>query len=158
MEYRQLRADEADLLDGFLYLAIYQDAEAEPLPRSITAEPELARYVQAWGRPGDFGVLAVDGNDPVGLAWARLFLAEEPGYGTVDADTPELSIAVVPEARGRGVGTRLMRELLKQLAAHGWRQASLSVQSANPAVGLYQRLGFTTIRDHEGDFVMVVAL
>jgi GNAT superfamily N-acetyltransferase len=67
-------------------------------------------------------VVAVEG-EPVGAAWWRLFTAEDPGYGFVDEATPQVSIGVLPEARGRGVGERLLRALIAEALEHC--QASL---------------------------------
>ena len=61
-----------------------------------------------WGRPGDNAVVAIDEFQPVGAAWYRLFEQDEPGYGFVDEETPELTIAVVPSRRGRGLGEELL--------------------------------------------------
>ena len=68
-------------------------------------------YVKAWGRPGDTAVIAIEDGFPVGAAWFRLFPRERPGYGFVDASTPELAIAVVPSRRGRGIGDALLTSL-----------------------------------------------
>jgi GNAT superfamily N-acetyltransferase len=71
------------------------------------------------------------------IAWLRCFPASEPGYGFVDESTPELSIAVLPAYRGKGIGSRLLERLLQGVDA-----ASLSCDPANPAWRLYVRLGF----------------
>ena len=57
--------------------------------------------------------------------------------------TPEHRIgrmAVLAEWRGRGVGDALLRALLDQARALGWRQVSLHAQSS--AIGFYVRHGF----------------
>ena len=61
------------------------------------ADVPLERYVAGWGRPGDEALVAIDEFQPVGAAWYRLFEQDEPGYGFVDEETPELTIAIVPE-------------------------------------------------------------
>ncbi|MEW6210204.1 MAG: N-acetyltransferase, partial [Acidobacteriota bacterium] len=66
---------------------------------------------------------------------------ENKGCGYVDDATPELSIAVAPEYRRRGVGTQLLILLLSK-ARGQYRAVSLSVLSDDPAVRWYQRLGF----------------
>jgi len=70
--------------------------------RERQADPLVQRYVRGWGRPGDTAVIALEGGFPVGAAWFRLFTTDEPGYGFVDEETPELAIAVVPTKRGHG--------------------------------------------------------
>ena len=77
------------------------------------------RYVENWGRPGDAAVIALDEGFPVGAAWYRLFKETAPGYGFVDEQTPELSIAVVPSRRGHGFGGELMDALLARARARG---------------------------------------
>ena len=87
-------------------------------------------YVKAWGRPGDTAVIALVDGFPVGAAWFRLFKAGSPGYGFVDEHTPELAIAVVPNARGKGVGSALIE--LAARAGQG-RRASRTSASASTA-------------------------
>ncbi len=50
----------------------------------------------------------------VGAAWLRLFPASDPVYGFVDALTPKLSVAILPQYRGRGIGSRLLGGLLQE--------------------------------------------
>src|SRR4029077_12418896 len=64
-------------------------------------EEPLSRYVNGWGRPGDAALVALEGPNPVGAAWYRLFTHEHPGFGYIDDSTPELAIAVVPSRRGK---------------------------------------------------------
>ena len=108
------RADPAFLAE-MLYEAVnWRDDGAEERPPfdEMLARPELRRYVEGWGRVGDVAIVALDRRDePVGAAWYRLFRADEPGYGFVDDDTPELSIAVYPECRGQHVGGLLLGTL-----------------------------------------------
>lgn len=77
------------------------------------------------------------------------------GFGRVAEGVPELAAALDPACRGRGVGTRLLRAMLRLLADEGYPAVSLSVQKANPAVRLYRRLGFRVVREHPEEYVMV---
>jgi GNAT superfamily N-acetyltransferase len=107
------------------------------------AMPHVRRYLDGWGRPGDAAVVAVaaDGRR-LGAAWYRLFPAEDPGWGFVATDVPELSIGVVAEARSGGVGSALLDTLLTLAREQGHRAVSLSVDRRNPARRLYERMGF----------------
>ena len=67
---------------------------------SESTERPVYRYVRNWGRAGDAGVIALEGPHAYGAAWYRLFTEDEPGFGFVDEQTPELTIAVVPSRRG----------------------------------------------------------
>jgi ribosomal protein S18 acetylase RimI-like enzyme len=112
----------------------------------------VARYVKGWGRPGDTALIAVDEAFPVGAAWYRLFRKDQPGYGFVDEETPELAIAVVPSRRGHGVGEALLDALCERARADGYRALSLRVSRDNaPLVAFYEHHGFSVVGDGDGD-------
>jgi GNAT superfamily N-acetyltransferase len=123
---------------------------------SEAAERPVYRYVQNWGRPGDAGVLALDGPHPYGAAWFRLFTSDEPGFGFVDEQTPELTIAVVPSHRGKGAGAELLNALLDRARAEGYRAISLS--AAKDQTAFYERFGFETVRETPQAVTMVAGL
>jgi ribosomal protein S18 acetylase RimI-like enzyme len=54
-------------------------------------------------------------------------------------------IALLPEAQGRGIGTRLVRDILQAAQRRGV-PVRLSVFASNPAQALYARLGFEVLR------------
>ncbi|MFZ4664734.1 MAG: GNAT family N-acetyltransferase [Caldilineaceae bacterium] len=130
-----------------LYEAIYMP-EGQPKPdRAIVQEPSLAHYVAGWGQqPGDAGLLAIDqqSGQPVGAAWLRFFTEQDPGWGFVNADTPEVSMALLPAYRGQGIGTALLTALIAQ-ATDRYAALSLSVDPQNAAMRLYERLGFVVV-------------
>jgi hypothetical protein len=77
------------------------------LPRDeALSSPELARYIEGWGRPGDAAVVAVDraSGNGVGAAWYRLMTEDAPGYGFVAPEAPELGMGVAAAFRGHDVG------------------------------------------------------
>src|SRR5919109_1821435 len=113
-----------------------------------------ARYVKGWGRPGDTVLIAIDEGFPVGAAWYRLFRRDSPGYGFVDEQTPELTIAVVPSRRGRGFGEQLLSALLDRARGDGYDSVSLSVERDSPALKLYERFGFRGVREEDDTVVM----
>jgi ribosomal protein S18 acetylase RimI-like enzyme len=114
----------------------------------------VARYVKGWGRPGDTVLIAIEDGFPVGAGWYRLFRDDEPGYGFVDDETPELAIAVVPSRRGRGVGDALLTALCERAQAEGHRALSLSVERSNGAlVSFYEKHGFRRVHEDGGDSV-----
>jgi GNAT superfamily N-acetyltransferase len=113
--------------------------------------------VNAWGRSGDRCLIAIDEFHPVGAAWYRLYSADEPGFGFVDEQTPELTIGVVPSRRGKGIGSELLDALLARARGDGFGRLSLSVEKTSPAVHLYESRGFRTVHG-DGDLVMVAEL
>jgi len=118
----------------------------------------VSRYVLGWGRRGDAAVIAIDDYWPVGAAWYRLFSRDEPGYGFVDEQTPEISIAVVPSKRGGGHGSQLLEALIERAREDGYKALSLSVEPDNPALHLYERMGFRKVGETGGSWTMKVDL
>ena len=55
-----------------------------------------------------------------------------------------VQIQMVPDRQGRGIGTQLIRALQEEAQALG-RAIELSVLNVNPALRLYERLGFTVV-------------
>ena len=121
-----------------------------------TADLPLTRYFAGWGRPGDAAAIAIDVFQPVGAAWYRLFRREAPGYGFVDEQTPELTIAVVPSRRGKGAGKELLEALLTRAREDGYESVSLSAAKGQTAY--YEQFGFETVRETEHAVTMVARL
>lgn len=57
-----------------------------------------------------------------------------------------IDIALLPEYRGRGIGGALMRQLLDEARASG-KPVQIHVEVNNPALRLYERLGFVRAED-----------
>jgi ribosomal protein S18 acetylase RimI-like enzyme len=146
---RRAERRDARFLRDMLHHAFYARESA-----AGTDEQPVYRYVYNWGRPGDAGVLVLDEGFPVGAAWYRLFTADQPGYGFVDEQTPELAIAVVPSRRGHGYGRELLEGLLDRARREGHAALSLSVERDNPAIKLYEKFGFRTVREEGNTLVM----
>jgi len=120
----------------------------------LASDPSLARYVKGWGRKGDRGVIAEVAYSPIGAAWWRFFSEHDHGYGFIEPSVPEISIAVAEEVRGRGVGTALLERLVDRANQEGVLALSLSVEAANPALRLYERLGFARVACIDGAWTM----
>ena len=131
--------DDLDVLWDFLAMAAYEpDAEAAKALQGV------AKYLLGWQRPADFGFIAEQNGEIIGAAWARPFSAEELTIPYGDEETPKMSIGVKPNARGQGVGEKLMRALIGEAARRGLGLC-LSARSENPDRRLYERLGFRGI-------------
>lgn len=129
-------------LEEMLAAAAWWRPGDEPAVGGPLSVPEVAVYLEGWGRRGDAGVVADRDGELVGAAWLRLFTAEVCGYGFIDEATPELTIAVTSHHRRRGIGRALLSTLLDQAGRDGHRRVSLSVEPDNPAMGLYESVGF----------------
>ena len=151
-------ADRPILEDALLW-AVNWSPDRSPLPRrQILARPDLSHYVVGWPELGDRGLVVEVAGRPVGVAWWRYFPADDPGYGFVAEDVPELSIGVHPEHRGQGIGRRLLRSLRAVAAGAGLARLSLSVERANRARGLYLSAGFRVAGGDGGADTMVADL
>ena len=154
VSFRPLTPADQPFLWEMCYHAVHLPAGQPPYPREIVHVPEISRYVQDWGRPDDLGLIALNDGTPVGAAWFRLLIGDNKGYGYVDTSTPELSMALLPEYRGRGIGSQLLARLLEATAPR-YAAICLSVSLDNPAQRLYQRTGFEIVRENESAFTMI---
>jgi ribosomal protein S18 acetylase RimI-like enzyme len=85
-------------------------------------------------------------------------LPADVGLASVDAETPQLGIALEPAYQHRGLGERLMRAALQAARERGVRQVALTVHPQNPAIGLYERCGFVKQGLRGSYHLMVVPL
>lgn len=68
------------------------------------------------------------------------------GSQTVLGETDMMNVAVSPDARRRGIGEALILALIEELRRQGSHCLSLEVRASNdPAIGLYQKLGFSQV-------------
>ena len=159
MEIRELGPDDVEFLQEMLYEALFWTPEKERLPREfVLAHPEVTRYHEGWGRPGDLGLVAEIEGTPVGAVWCRLFTEDDHGQGFVDEETPELAIAIAEGHRGAGVGAGLMTEIAARARAAGVTRIALSVDEENPARLLYARLGYVEYEPGDGLGRMLLTL
>ena len=155
---RPASADDREFLERMLAVAADWRPGTPVRPvEQVLSDPHLARYVDAWPRPGDFGVIAEGAQGrPLGAAWCSHLPADAPGYGFVAVTVPEISIGVVAEARGEGIGRGLMRRLIDEARDRGVTQLSLSVELDNHALGLYSDLGFSVVSEESGAATMIL--
>lgn len=161
MQYRLLQKDS----DQEIVWKILMNAAHERDLEEVKSNSLLQPYAQSFGsRKGDIGVVATaespsDNSEDsstqrvAGAAWVRLL--PEHGFATSVLDDPaavhhmpELAIACLPEYRGQGIGSRLLRELLRAVKEEGssdYPGVCLSCREGNPAMRLYERMGFSVV-------------
>ena len=157
MDYkiRPISAGEVRLLQDFLYEAIFVPEGLPAPPKSIINQPELQVYITGFGtKKDDIGLVAEIDNKPIGAVWVRIM----NDYGHIDNDTPSFAISLHKDYRGLGIGTVLMKEMLRILKDRGYKQASLAVQKANSAVRMYQKTGFEIVGENEEEYIMLCRL
>lgn len=132
--------------DRELLLRVYGSTRAEELALVDWSDAQKRAFVEMQFAAQDahyrthypaasFDVVVVDG-DPVG----RLYVDRLPGEIRV------VDVALLPEHRNTGLGTRLVRMLFEEAAASG-RTVTLHVEVFNPARRLYERLGFRPVAE-----------
>ncbi|MGC2941092.1 MULTISPECIES: GNAT family N-acetyltransferase [unclassified Brevibacterium] len=77
------------------------------------------------------------------------------GYGWVAADIPELSVAVLPEHQGQGIGGALVDTVCTLARMSGFPAVSLSVEDGNTAAKLYTDHGFVSVGRNGDSDVLV---
>jgi len=134
-----------------LFLSI-RERELALLPGGVAAHAHLfnAQFIaqlESYRRAFPSAVDAI--VDVNGVAAGRLCV--DRGRDTLHL----IDIGLLPEYRGRGIGTELIRGLLEEVASVGGT-VKLSVAESNPARRLYERLGFRTV-DSDGIYLFQVA-
>ncbi len=154
---RELEVYDYPFLEDFLFEAIYVPEGSPPLDKSIIFYPELYSYVKDFGQKHDLGFIIESDRKPVGAIWMRLFSEEQKGYGFVDNETPELSMAINADFRNQGFGKKLLEKMFLKLQESGYKQVSLSVDKRNFAYQLYLKCGFEE-RQIEGNTVVMIKI
>lgn len=153
-QIREIRQEEYELLDEFLYEAIFIPEGVEAPPKSIIKQPELQVYVSDFGKKDDCCLVAEADGKIVGAVWTRIM----NDYGHVGDFIPSFAISLYKDFRGKGIGTSLMEEMLAVLREKGYNKASLSVQKANYAYKLYLKVGFAVVEENDEEYIMVCDL
>jgi len=155
---REIDQSELLFLDDMLNEAIFIPEGVDKLSRDIIKHPDLYKYIKDFGQIGDICLVAELQGKLVGAIWTRIFSENDKGYGFVDKDTPELSMALYEEYRHKGIGKILLKEMIHKLTEQGYRQVSLSVDKQNYAYGFYKRNGFKKHESTDKSVTMIKKL
>jgi ribosomal protein S18 acetylase RimI-like enzyme len=90
-----------------------------------------------WFKPDEVSIIMADGQD---VGWIQQHLDD----GVIFL----VSIYVQPGKQGRGIGTRVLQDLLSR-ARQRSQAVTLAVMKINPAFALYKRLGFRITHEDE---------
>jgi GNAT superfamily N-acetyltransferase len=140
--FRPIAPDDRELL-----LRVYRSTREDELATVVDWTPEMKdafilqqftaqhTWYQEHYEGAEFLVILVD-EAPAG----RLYVHRRP------SEIRLMDITLLPEYRNTGLGTRLLRGLLAEGEATG-KPVTIHVEIYNPAMRLYQRLGFRPIED-----------
>jgi ribosomal protein S18 acetylase RimI-like enzyme len=131
--------------EGFLY-RVYASTRHEELAQTGWGEAlretflrqqfeAQSSYYREHYRETSFDVILADGR-PIG----RLYVARWPEEIRI------VDIALLPEYRDGGIGTKLLEDLISESEASA-KPLSIHVERFNPALRLYERLGFREVED-----------
>ncbi len=145
---RPATADDAD----FFY-AVYASTRAEELAVTGWSEEQKTQFcrmqftAQTTHYVRHYPVAQVSVIERAGTPAGRLYVDRTTG------DIGIIDIALLPEHRGAGIGTKLLRELQDEARAAG-QALSIHVEKFNPALRLYARLGFK-VREDKGVYLFM---
>jgi len=141
IRFRPIRPED----EAFLYKVYASTREEELAPLEWDAAQKEAflrmqflaqhRYYQTYYANDEFLVILQE-EQPIG----RIYI------GRWENEIRLIDIALLPEFRRRGIGTGLLRDLLREGEETG-KPVRIHVEKFNPALRLYQRLGFIKIED-----------
>ncbi|HQN06411.1 MAG TPA: GNAT family N-acetyltransferase [Thermoanaerobaculia bacterium] len=145
-EARRVALRPAEPADRELLFRVYastREEELAPVPWPPETKEAFLRQQfdaqDAWWRANydgaSFEVVVADGRD-VG----RLYLWEGPSEVRI------VDVALLPQARRGGIGTSLVRDVQARASAAG-KSVTIHVERMNPALRLYERLGFRLVED-----------
>ncbi len=146
------RRPRRDVDDDFLY-ELYCSTRTEELSATPWSDDEKEKFLRmqfaaqsAYYREHytdtTWDILCI-GGEPIG----RLYVARwENEIRIVD-------ISLLPHARGQGIGTRLLNELIEE-SSKAKKPLHIHVEHSNPALRLYKRLEFKVIGDTGVYFLM----
>jgi ribosomal protein S18 acetylase RimI-like enzyme len=136
----------------FLFLVFASTREMEmslvdwsaPQKEAFLRQQFLAQYQHYHRHYGDadFRIIEQEGR-PAG----RLCVDRQGGGIRI------VDIALLPEFRGKGLGTQLLEDMLEEGTVAGLA-VTIHVEKHNPARRLYQRLGFEPIEDNGVHWLM----
>jgi len=143
MQIRDARADDWPGIWAIVQEAV-AEGDAYTYPPDLSEDDARATWLPAepWR-----SIVAVDDDAVLGIA------AWGPNQAGPGSHVSNASFLVGSMVRGRGVGTALVEETLARARTGGYRGMQFNaVVETNPAIPLYQRLGFEIVGTVPGAF------
>lgn len=125
---------------------VYRSTREEELSRSGMSDEDKSRFIefqfnaqhahysQAY-KDAEFDLILLD-DEPAG----RLYIWR------TETQIRIMDIALVPDFQGKGIGTRILQSIIKESEKLG-KKVTIHVEYFNPALRLYERLGFKKVDD-----------
>jgi len=136
----------AEPADEQILVAIYGSTREDELTTTRWDETQKREFVEQQFRAQDKYYRANYAN----ASYDLILVDEQPAGRLYVARWPDeiriIDIALLAAARGSGVGTHLLRELQNEAREAG-KPLRIHVERFNPALSLYERLGFRLVED-----------
>ena len=135
--FRSAHLNDAEAIEKiYAHHVLNGTASFDTVPRTWAETREKISSVSAKGWPF---IVAESSGTVVGYAYVTQF-RERAAY----ASTCENSIYVLADQRGSGIGAALLKELVQQATACGFRQMIAVIGGGEPAsIAVHEKLGFT---------------
>ncbi|MBA3027821.1 MAG: GNAT family N-acetyltransferase [Desulfobacteraceae bacterium] len=141
----QLYSTQSDEFMEILWTALNPDG-VSGRTRSILNDPAITAYYENWGKPDDIGYAAVKDGIMIGAIWSRI----KDCVTAEHAEYPELGIGVLPEYQDAGIGSALLRKLIKTCRGK-YAGIRLGVnEKADRVLSFYWKFGFMEYDKHNG--------
>lgn len=145
-----LRSTEQYLAKELLYYAAHLDKS----DKSLDDFPELNQYEEHFGSyDGDIGVYILADAKVAGAAWVRLL---DKGKAYINDTTPELTLAIKPDFKRKGIATSLIQQLCIETSKL-YSQMSVSVRDIPSIIKFYEKLDFIKCENTEHENALGVA-
>ncbi len=149
ISYREERESDFPFL-----IALYRSTREAELARTSWSEAEKQAFIEMQFQaqhqhyrthyPDALWLIVERQGEPVG----RLYLERWSHEHRI------IDIALVPEARARGIGSAILQDLMDEAAANS-KAVGIHVEKENPAMSLYRRLGFRK-REDKGVYDLLI--
>jgi GNAT superfamily N-acetyltransferase len=140
------RATGADIPALVQIRAVFLAEVSEADPNDPALRDAIARYFSATIASEDFVTLLAVADDRVIATGGLVYHRHPPSQKNLSGREPYvLNMYTLPEFRGRGIATKILRELAKIVRAGGGRRIRLHTYPKAAAV--YARLGFVPTGD-----------
>lgn len=156
LELRVYEDMDQNFLKEMLYEAIFwRESPTKPTyDESLTLDFVKVALENFGKRQGDTAVVASIGQERVGAIWYRYWHEFDQMRGFVHETIPIIAIGVVEKHRYKGIGQKLMTEILKCAKDQSVKTLSLCVSKDNGAQKLYSVSGFRIYEDIGDSFIM----